>query len=388
MSGSRPPKPAQLSPLCLLLLVGLALPVFADEQTAERARAELEALQAQIQTVTRELESARGELDSLQRQLRDSEQRLGTLARDIAENRQAIETARTELAELQARGQALEAQRDQQQERIARELRTAWQMGRQGEARVLLNQEDPHLLARVLAYYRYIFQARQSRLETFRATLAELAGVREDIDARADELETRQTELALQRDTELALQEERARVVARLDAEISDRDQELRRLRQDREELEQLLEALEKAVVDLELPDDARPFQEARGELPWPVSGKRANSFGSRRGSGGLHWQGLNLIAEAGTPVHAIHHGRVVYADWLRGLGLLLILDHGDGYMSLYGHNESLLREVGEWVNAGTPVSTVGTSGGLQDPALYFEIRRQGKPVDPVAWCR
>ena len=160
----------------------------------------------------------------------------------------------------------------------------------------------------------------------------------------------------------------------------------MQQLQRDRQELEELLEAIEQAVVELQLPEDYQPFASTRGTLAWPVDGRRRNSFGASRGAGGMRWHGINLAAAEGSAVRAIHHGRVVYADWLRGSGLLLILDHGDGYMSLYAHNQSLLKEVGEWVAPGTPISTVGNSGGLDRAGLYFEIRKDGKPVDPVVW--
>lgn len=387
MTAPRQSGPARF--MAAILLLGSSVVMAEDRpEQPEEARAALEALRAEIQGVTRQLEEDRGELSDLQAQLRDSEQRLGSLNREMTENREAIDATRSELAQLQARRTELEARLDQQRAHIAEQLRAVWRQGREPEIKLLLNQEDPQTVARSLAYHRYILRARQERVEAFRTTLGELEEVAESIENRNAELESRRETLAAQRDVELALQAERARVVASLDADIVDRNRRLERLQQERAELEQLLEALEQAALELALPADARPFTEARGELDWPVPGKRANSFGGARGSGDLRWQGINLLAEAGTPVRAIHHGRVVYADWLRGLGLLLILDHGDGYMSLYGHNQSLLREVGEWVKAGTPVSTVGTSGGLQSPALYFEIRQQGKPVDPVNWCR
>jgi septal ring factor EnvC (AmiA/AmiB activator) len=122
--------------------------------------------------------------------------------------------------------------------------------------------------------------------------------------------------------------------------------------------------------------------------MPWPVEGRLSNRFGRPRNQGKMRWRGITISAESGAPVRAIHHGRVVFADWLRGSGLLLVLDHGEGYLSLYAHNASLLRDVGEWVTAGTPLGTVGASGGRESPALYFEIRHNGKPVDPAAWCR
>ena len=152
--------------------------------------------------------------------------------------------------------------------------------------------------------------------------------------------------------------------------------------------MESLLQAIEEAVVNLQVPENYQAFKSAKGKMPWPVSGKPSNRFGKSRNEGKMRWQGITIPAKEGTTVKAIHHGRVVYSDWLRGSGLLLIIDHGDGYMSLYAHNQSLLREVGEWVSAGTPISTVGDSGGLDRAALYFEIRHQGKPTNPASWCR
>ena len=387
MPGPRLSGPARVLAGLLLFCAPAALAADPPERP-EEARAALDALQARIAEISRELEASRGELGDLQTQLRDSEQRLGSLSREISENREAIADTRAELEQLRARQGDLEARRDQQRERIAEQLRAVWQQGREPDIKLLLNQTDPQTVARSLAYHRYFLEVRREQLEAFRATLADLAEVEQNIAARSRELESRRDTLAAQQEVELALKAERARVVASLDADIADQSRQLEQLQQERAELEELLQALEQAALALTLPEDARPFAEARGELEWPVPGKRANSFGSPRGSGGLRWQGLNLLADTGTPVHAIHHGRVVYADWLRGLGLLLILDHGDGYMSLYGHNQSLLREVGDWVNAGAQISTVGSSGGQQSPALYFEIRQQGKPVDPVSWCR
>lgn len=387
MAGSRQPGPARLLAAILLLCSLVAL---AENRPAhpEEARAALETLQKEIRGMTRTLDETREKLSAQQAQLRDSERRLGSLNREMTANREAIASTQAELLQLNTRRTELERQRDLQGEHITEQLRAVWRQSLDSDIKLLLNQEDPQTLARGLTYHRYVLHARQERIEAFRATLGELEAIEATIADRNRELESRRETLAAQREVELALQAERARLVARLDTKIDDQGRHLEQLQQERAELEQLLEALEQATLELALPEDARPFAETRGKLAWPVPGRRANSFGSSRGSGGLHWQGINLLAATGTPVQAIHHGRVVYADWLRGLGLLLIIDHGGGFMSLYGHNQSLLRDVGEWVKAGTQVSTVGTSGGLQSPALYFEIRQQGKPVDPATWCR
>ncbi|MDO8860919.1 peptidoglycan DD-metalloendopeptidase family protein [Haliea sp. E1-2-M8] len=373
----------------LLCAAGLLPGGGAGAQTEEeQARAELEQLQQQIELVSRELASARTQLSDQQEQLRSAELRLGQLQQEISANLAAIAATEAELETLGERQLELEQARDAQQVRIGTELRAAWQMGQQGTLKVLLNQESPHTVARAMAYYRYFFHARNNLVAEYRTTLEELAAVRAQSETAAAELLAQQATLEAQQREVLASRQEREQLIAALAASISSQDEELAQLQRDRQELEELLQAIEQAMVELQLPESYQPFASTRGTLAWPVDGRRGNSFGSSRGAGGMRWHGINLAADEGTAVRAIHHGRVVYADWLRGSGLLLILDHGDGYMSLYAHNQSLLKEVGQWVAPGTPISTVGNSGGLDQAGLYFEIRKDGKPVDPVVWCR
>lgn len=383
------PGPPSRWPITLFALLWLWLSPLANAQSEEeRARAELEQLQRNIEQVSRELRSARSEHSDLEQQLREIELTLGELQRSISANLAAITTAETELSELQQRQRAQQQARDSQQARIATELRAAWQMGQQGQLKVLLSQESPHTVARALAYYRYFFTARNTLVKQYRATLEELAQIQASIETTVMTLQTERAELDQRSEQVLTSKNQRQGVLNQLANTIRSKDDELQRLQRDRAELEQLLEAIEQTVVDLQLPEDYRPFASAKGSLAWPVEGKPDNRFGAPRGAGGMRWQGININANEGTTVRAIHHGRVVYADWLRGSGLLLILDHGEGYMSLYAHNQSLLREVGEWVAPGTPLGTVGSSGGLDQSALYFEIRKQGKPLDPARWCR
>jgi len=376
----------------LLLTAALlfaCLPLHAAQQSdEEKARGQLQELQGEIQRINREIASAGARRSKLQRKLRDSELRLGTLQREMSDTLGEIRETQGELSTLESRRSALEESRDRQQARVAAELRSAWQMGRQGQFRVLLNQESPHTVARAMGYYRYFFEARNELLEEYRQTLRELETVEREIADTLEQLEARQTDLEAQQASLLKVQEKRERAVAAINASISSKSERLQQLEEDRKELEHLLQAIEEAVVDLEVPADYQPFEAARGAMPWPVEGKPSNHFGRPRNEGKMRWQGVNIPAREGATVRAIHHGRVVFADWFRGSGLLLIIDHGDGYMSLYAHNQSLLREVGEWVTAGTPIGTVGSSGGLAQSALYFEIRHQGKPTDPEPWCR
>lgn len=373
--------------LIALFATGLSCRSLAQSDE-EKTREQLQKLEAEIKDITTEISTANSRHSELQEQLRNAEVELGTLRRTIADNQKALESSEQELAELEQQRTKLQEARDQQQARIAQELKMAWQIGRQGQFKIVLNQENPHTVARSLAYYRYFFQARNTLLETYRKTLRDLEEVEQRIDATLAELETRGKTLETQQEELTAAQATRKQAMDELSASISSASAQLKQKEQDRKQLEELLRAIEKAIVDLQVPENYATFQSAKGQMPWPVAGKHSNQFNRPRNEGKMRWQGVMIPAKEGTTVNAIHHGRVVYADWLRGSGLLLIIDHGDGYMSLYAHNESLLREVGEWVTAGTPVSTVGNSGGETQAALYFEIRHNGKPTDPSKWCK
>lgn len=371
----------------LLALLALAA-IPAGNAPAQDTRARLQQLSQEIEAIARkqrEDEARRGEL---QRTLRQAETAMATLQGRIDTLETNIDATSARLDALGTERETLSTQRDAQRQQVSHDLRQAWQLGNQGQVKLLLNQESPQTVSRVSAYYGYLFRARQARIEEFRSTMNALAEVvlevlatRKQLTAAREELEGRKVALARAR-------EERQQTLAKIAADMEARGASLAQLEQDREQLESLLEEIEATVKELQIPENVQAFAERRGAMPWPVSGRRSNSFGRPRNQGKMVWHGLNIEAETGSAIQAIHHGRVVYADWLRGSGLLLVIDHGDSYMSLYAHNETLLREVGDWVTAGTTVSTVGDSGGRATPGLYFEIRHRGKPVDPAAWCQ
>jgi murein hydrolase activator len=376
-----------LNSLFTLLLL-LILPITAQGQSdEEKAREQLEQLEREIKRINRDISSASGKRNKLHKQLRNAEVELGKLQRQTRDTRKGTADNEKQLAELESRRDELETARDSQQARIALELKTAWQMGNQGQLKVLLNQEDPDTIARMMGYYRYFFEARRELLDEFRDTLASLDTVQQDINTTLAKLEDHASALEKQSAKIADAQKERQAAVHTLNTSIASSNTALQKKKADRKELEALLSAIEEAVDKLELPSNYQAFGGAKGKMPWPVKGKFSNRFGKTRNEGGMRWQGVTINAKEGTTVHAIHHGRVVYADWLRGSGLLLIIDHGDGYMSLYAHNQALLKDVGEWVSAGTPISSVGTTGGRERAALYFEIRKNGKPTNPAKWC-
>lgn len=377
-----------LARVALALCIASAATHALAQSDEERARAQLKTLQADIHRINREISSASARRNTLQGQLREAEQQQAEVQRALDSNRRRIAEQKTALAALRSEQAELTGALAAQQSRIAVEMRTAWQMGQQGQLKVLLNQERPDTVARMMTYYRYFFRARNDLLLAYRDTLAKLDATQQDIDNTLADLDTRAAQLTEQQNKLAAAQRTREQAVAQLNSSIADSNARLKKLEQDRQELQELIDAIEKAVVNLQVPDNYQAFREAKGKMPWPVPGRASDRFGNARNQGKMRWQGVKIPGKAGTEVKAIHHGRVVYADWLRGMGLLLIIDHGDGFMSLYAHNQTLLREVGEWVTAGTAISTLGNSGGLDAPALYFEVRHKGTPVNPADWCR
>jgi murein hydrolase activator len=380
---SRLPWPA-LALGALLAYYSIAAAAQSEEETA---RAQLSDLQQKIQRVTAEIATAQTRKNTLLEQLRKAELILGGLQRQIHDNEDGLQRAQQQLDELFTRRDELARARDEQQSLIAGELDMVYRMGRQSQVKILLNQEDPHTLARTLTYYRYVFDARQQNIEKYRNTLIQLETLAQDITRTTTLLENTRSTLGRQRSDLEQAQKNRELALGRLTADIRSKGGELKQMEQNRQQLERLLEVIEEAVVNLSVPENFKPFVDARGDMPWPIAGKPSNRFGMQRNAGKMRWQGITIPSEAGATVTAIHHGRVVYADWFRGSGLLLIIDHGNDYMSLYAHNQTLLHEVGEWVTAGTPISTVGNSGGQGDAALYFEIRHKGKPTNPAIWC-
>jgi septal ring factor EnvC (AmiA/AmiB activator) len=293
-----------------------------------------------------------------------------------------------QLAELLEERSKISSQLQEQSSTLAREAVAVYAMGRQQRIKLLLNQERPAAVGRVLTYFSYFSRARQSRIEDMRATLERQRTLQADIDLKTRSLADLRLEQRQQAELLEAQRSRREQVVAGLDRRLKNQGGELARLQRDEKQLQALVRSLQELLADI--PADAgrqQPFRKLKGRLRWPVHGRLARRFGSARGQSGLKWQGVLIAAPEGGPVHAVHQGRVAFADWMRGFGLLLIIDHGGGYMTLYGHNQALYKEVGEWVDSGEVVATAGASGGRNDTGLYFEIRHNGQPVNPVRWC-
>jgi len=335
-------------------------------QQVSRDAVQRDRMSANLRSAELSVGQARGEMTRLGREYSDRSERRGQLGAERGEQQRAL---------------------GQERQALAGELRAAYVIGRAEPLKLLLAARDPLLAARVFTYYGYLGRARAKEI-------ADIETKVHHIDGLDTELAQQQTALAnLKSAQQSQLQQlersrdERQRVLASLESEARTREQNLARLKTQQADLERLLSQLGRSLKTVPPPDITSAFGQLRGQLVWPVAGRVTANFGDPRASG-VRWDGVVVAAERGAPVKSVSSGRVVYADWLPGLGLLAIVDHGEGYLSLYGHNERLYKAAGESVSAGEVIAAAGDSGGRPEPELYFEIRRDGRPVDPRPWFR
>lgn len=373
----------------LALLTTAPRPLAAEDPDLDRAEAE-----SRLQEVLLEIEQLRGQLDSARSEYRGEQEQLRALdlqtqaanleLRSLQSQRREHER---ELARLEDRKASFIASLEQRLNELAGQLRAAYRDGRHSRLKLVLNQDDPALLSRLLAYYDYISRAQADRIGLLRETLETLGRMQASFDReleRIADLTAQQRDVLRQLDTRRA---ERSAVATDLAARISGDESRLQELERNRRDLEALIERLADALADI--PADLGSHlgvAQQKGRLPMPVKGPVRQAYGQGRGAG-MRWQGWLIGAEPGTEVRAVAYGRVAFADWLRGYGLLMIIDHGQGFMSLYGHNESLLHDAGAWVEPGEAISLVGSNPG-SGQGLYFEIRKAGKTLDPAGWIK
>jgi septal ring factor EnvC (AmiA/AmiB activator) len=363
----------------------------ADAKTAaeeREARRKLEAVRAEIKALAEEQRATEGERGEAAKALRAKETELAEVARDVHALDEKLAAQEADLEKLDVERAKLETALKSQRDALAALLRSAYALGRNEELKLLLQQNDVAAIARVLAYNRYFQRARVGRIDRLSADLRDLANVQDSIRAKTAELAATRDARAAEGAKLESERGEREKLVGELDAKLKEQGARAAALGKDEKALTSLIEKLRDVFADIPKQlSGAEPFASQRGRLAWPVRGKIVRGFGATDESGRKS-SGLLIASKAGTAVHAVSHGRVVFADWLRGYGLMIIVDHGDGYLSLYGCNETLLKDVGDWVDAGQTLATSGASGGQKTPGLYFEVRAKGQPVDPRAWLR
>ena len=377
----------KIIPLVILLLLSLGQRGFAQNasQSAD--------LEAKIKAMEKEINEYKELLQGTQDQHSDLENDLEKTEKNVNELKQKVDSIETELKQgedkistLKNQQKELHAKKTEQQDYIEKQIQAAYKIGKQEYLKVVLNQEDPNEMSRMLTYYDYLNRARAEEVNKFRETLTQLTEVAESIELANIKLTRNRRELDWQYDALKLEKGKKEKLLLSLNQRIATTGGELTKLTKDRNRLEQLLKRIHEA--DIPIADNSVPFKGMKGELLLPVSGIISQSFGANRKIGKMRWRGVFIEAPEGEPVRAIHYGRVVFSDWLRGFGLLLIVNHGQGYMSLYGHNQTITRETGDWVTAGETIATVGDTGGQNNTGLYFEIRIDGAPADPQLWCQ
>jgi septal ring factor EnvC (AmiA/AmiB activator) len=366
-------------------------PAMSTEPTPSEAQTkqELQTVLTRIERLTTHFNATQTREAALEAELRDIEVEVGTIADKLRKLRQNLQQRRLQLQRLRERRAKHQENLSSQREQLAQQLRTSYVMGRHSMLKILLNQEDPATLSRVLTYYGYLNRAHIGLISEVRSKIAQLNALEADILHHTSvlrKLETKQMQTT--QDLE-AQQTARQSILDQVRFKLRKQGRQLERLAENKRQLEQILSEIEHALIDIPTHlNNSKTFGALQGQLLWPSKGEIVHRYGSPEAPGQPKSKGVWIAGKEGQPVRTIWHGRVAFANWLRGFGLLIIIDHGHGYMSLYGHNQSLYKEVGDWVNAGEVVATMGQSGGRTEVALYFEIRHQGVPQDPSTWCR
>ena len=375
--------------ILLFSLLFLTHPAFAaDNDEFERYQKKLERVQKSIGKVKQHLKNTRYKRGHVVTDLKQLEGEISRNSAALSETEAKIDGLNSKISGLRSELSGLQEKLGLQRQRLSAQLRAAYAIGRQQQVKMLLNQQDPAEMGRVMVYFDYLNRAREQEISEFLHSIEDKRRVEAELQTALDDHQSALNTRKKQKKSLLSQRLKRNELLARLERQISNQEQNLTELESSRNRIEDLLMSLGELLADIpQSPSDSRPFNKQKGKLPWPASGPFLASYGEARKQGGLRWNGVLISTKHGTPVRAISHGRVAFADWLQGFGFITIIDHGDGYMSLYGHNETLVKQAGEWVNASEVIATSGDSGGQPMPGVYFEIRARGKPVNPSQWC-
>lgn len=378
-------KPKAQSLLALLFLGLLCLYTSIDSLADNHQQDELNKLKRSISALEIKLQSQRQEKGQVEAQIEAIEIDAAKLAQSIRNLQPKITSVSKKFKRLQTQKNNLQKRIDEQRLAIAKQLRSNYKIGREEPIKLLLNQQDPQQIARILKYYDYLLDARSEKIQQFTNDIDRLKKTVDDIQATKTALEKSKNALQTDRKNLATKIKKRKIMLSELEKSLRSDNKKLSTYEQQRDELETVISTVQKVAKKIAPAKDYPSFTSSKGKLSWPVNGKITHGFGSRR----TEYQrssGWLISVRNGAEIKSVHHGRVVFSNYLRGFGLLIIVDHGDGFMSLYAHNQTLLRETGDWIQSGEIISLAGNSGGLTHPALYFEIRQEGIPVNPKIW--
>lgn len=355
-----------------------------NEQAKAQNTAKLSGVQQAIAQQESNIFNTNQAREKLEQQLKEDDLAIANVAKLINNTAENIQATHQKISQLEQQKQQLHSQKDKQERLLAKQLRAAYTTGQYDYLKLLLNQDQSEKIQRTITYYQYLNQARIAEIDDYKVTISALLQVSTEHQAQISQLEVLKTS---QENQQLKLSQnkaQRTQTIRALNKELLSSKQQLAKLKAEESNLTAALQKLE-ALIRAEI--DLTGLSQLKKKLSWPVKGRLLRSFGSKK-QGYLKWKGVLLGAPIGRQVSTIHNGTILFSDWLKGYGLLIVIDHGNGYMSLYAHNQTLLKSVGDRVETGEPIALVGQSGGQDQAGLYFEIRHQGKAVNPKLWCK
>ncbi|WP_375278018.1 murein hydrolase activator EnvC family protein [Alteromonas australica] len=369
--------------LCIIALALISGQVFGQDNEQEK----LAELQAELRARQQVLDNSKASAKELTDVLKASELDIAKVAKKLTQTNDNLRQLQAEQQSLQQEQSSLKAAIRQQQSLLSSQLKSAFMAGHYDYAKMMFYQEDAKTFERVITYYQYLAKARQSEITKFKDNVARLETVTASLAEKAASLLALLDEQKNQRAVLLTRQNDRKKTLAKLNQTIASESERIAALQEDEKALREAIEAAriaaQRAAEAAQISLDG--LAKLKGKLSAPVEGRVRKLFGNRR-QGQVRWKGIIIDGEEGDAVKSIASGKVLYADWLRGFGLVAIVDHGEGYMSVYGHNQALLKQAGDDVRRGENLALVGRSGGQASPNLYFEIRHKGKALNPTAW--
>jgi len=348
---------------------------------------ELRQVQGKIKSVTDNLSQLKKQQGLASSELKRVEQRHGKISRSVQALNKQVRKKQQRINEIQQEMQIQNGWLLTQKLQLAGQVKSAHALGRQEQLKLLFNQQDASRTSRIMAYYQYFNQARLDKLTRINNSLQLLNSLEQEKQTEKQQLAELASNKKQQQNELEQTKKQRKKILAKIKKDYQKNASQLTRLKKNEKQLKRLITTLQKAIQEFPLSENSgQPFHRLKGKLPWPVNGKITHSFGSARSGG--KWNGVLLKAKEGSKIRAVAHGQVIFSDWFRGYGLLVIVKHDKKYMSLYAFNQSLYKEVGDWVDPGDILATVGNSGGRDKAGLYFEIRNKDKPINPKKWCK
>lgn len=369
----------------VILLTSYCFAASAAPFTLNNKTNELSQLKNQITQLKNTINTDKQTQQKLESDLRNTEIKIGDLSQETSKLSTAIRFEQEQLVKLKISQQTIHKKLVEENAALSEQLRAAYQLRLSGSMTVLFNQDNPNTIQRYLTYYKYITQARLQLIQHIEETLASLKKVMLSIITSQQHLKNLLDEKQLEQKQQQLAQNQRQLLLDDLHRDAQTHQQRLTSMVVNQHELQKIITQLQNRLNHAQA---NTTFQSWRGKLNWPVKGPVIANFDSLLDVGNQHSSGMLIQADAGTPIQAIYAGKIIFANWLRGFGLLIIIDHGNNYMSLYGRNRALYVKLGDHVNTGDMIATIGNSGGFDKTSLYFEIRHNGIPINPNSWCR